>query len=158
MIPDQVLVDVQRSFLDLVAEHEATKARLAEAQRRISELEGIASAYDAITRAITEAVGPGDPSGPYWEDGVRFITSERDALRAQLSETQAALDRRLRERAELTDQLAEAQRVLRLALASHDDARRTVKQFVDAERGGDYLVADAAWATEARSILATERA
>ena len=44
--------------------------------------------------------------------------------------------------------------LLERALVAHDEARATVKRYVDAERGGAYLVADADWATDARVLLA----
>jgi hypothetical protein len=70
--------------LALAAEREAK----AQAER---ERDGIKSAHDAVTRAIAEAVGEGDPSGPYWEDGVAFLRQMLDAERTAHAQTREAL-------------------------------------------------------------------
>jgi len=52
---------------------------------------GTQSAHDSLTRVIAEAVGDGDPSGPYWEDGVRFLAGQIEGLRQERATLTEAL-------------------------------------------------------------------
>lgn len=76
----------------------------------LREAQGIRSAHEAVTRAIVEAVGDGDPSGPYWEDAVAWLKQ-----RAEQAVAEAARLRELREE-------ERARHASLLAIANHHAA------------------------------------
>jgi hypothetical protein len=65
------------------------KARVEALEQERDEALQVQSAYDAITRAIAEAVGDGDQSGPYWVDGVRLLKERAERAEAALGDAVA---------------------------------------------------------------------
>jgi hypothetical protein len=53
--------------------------------------------------------------------------------------------------------VAALEALLREALRTHDESLAYVKQIIDAERDGDYMVADLLWARAARAALGEGR-
>jgi hypothetical protein len=67
------------------------RATLAQVTAERDEALQCQHAYDAVTRAIAEAVGDGDPSGPYWPDGVRWLQQRAEVAEEKVRALEAAL-------------------------------------------------------------------
>jgi hypothetical protein len=76
---------------DFADKADASQATLAQVTAERDEALQCQHAYDAVTRAIAEAVGDGDPSGPYWPDGVRWLQQRAEVAEEKVRALEAAL-------------------------------------------------------------------
>lgn len=86
-----LLAEVDRLTGELAAMTAAHEAAI----RERNEARGVQSAYESITQAITLVVGDGQPCGPYWEDGVRWLQRRAEAAEARIRELEAQLASRV---------------------------------------------------------------
>ena len=135
------------ALLAIEAQLQAEQQARAQAEAERDSALQCQHAYEAITRAIADAVGPGNPGGPYWEDGVRWLQEQKaaaeraqEALRVELAEAKAERDRRIEPLEESDDpEEAEAIRMTptyvlmtRAAADGDTEIRRAQKKRADA--------------------------